>query len=187
MMIKIKMTFFWIILLTPSLQAQSYDMKITTKDNNHQSIPTASIAKMTFALDQTHALVVSQKDSTQIKAIVTNIASITFSKLTAIENSEPRSPLDNNTFILRQNYPNPFNPSTTIEYELPSQGWINIQIFNVTGQVVRNLESGYHLEGIYRIMWNGKNDYHELVVNGIYFYQVQFNNIVQTKKLVLVR
>jgi flagellar hook assembly protein FlgD len=185
--VKKKALLLWMILITAHLNAQSYDMKISIKDGSQITVATETITKMTFALDQTHALFVSQKDGSQIQSNITNISRITFSEKTRVQESELRSEINARTFILRQNYPNPFNPSTTIEYELPAPGWINIQIFNVNGQLVRNLEYRYCPGGVHRIVWNGENDYRELVANGIYFYQVQFNNIVQMKKLLLVR
>ncbi len=176
---KMIVVFLCTILIPNYLHAQSHTMKINQKDGNQITVATEAIRKMTFALDQTPAVVVLQKDSSQLKA--------TFSELTVIENPELRSPMNNQTFILRQNYPNPFNPSTTIEYELPAPGWIKIQIFNVNGKLVRNLESRYCPGGVHRIVWNGENDNQELVTNGIYFYKVQFNETAQIKKLLLVR
>lgn len=184
---KIIINFFWMILITSLLQAQSFDMKISAKDGNHVTVATETVRKMTFALDQTHTLLVSQKDGSQIRSNITNISQITFSEKTRVHESELRSEIKTRTFILRQNYPNPFKPSTTIEYELPAPGWIKIKIFNVNGKLVRNLESRYYPGGVHRIVWNGENDNRALVANGIYFYQVQFNDIVQMKKLLLVR
>lgn len=177
----------WVLLITSHLNAQSYEMKIYEKDGNQITISTETVNKLTFTLDQTHALLVSQKNGSQIKSIITGINKITFNELTHIEENNQHLKMDIKTFVLHQNYPNPFNPSTTIEYELPAPGWIKIQIFNVNGKLVRNLESRYSPGGVHRIVWNGENDNWVLVANGIYFYQVQFNDIVQMKKLLLIR
>ena len=184
---KVTPIFLAIILITSHLHAQGYNMKILQKDGNHITVATETIKKMNFASDRTHALIISQRDGSQIESIITGIDKITFSDVTPVEATKQLSDIENWTFILRQNYPNPFNPSTTIEYELPAPGWIKIQIFNVNGKLVRNLESRYYPGGVHRIVWNGENDNRALVANGIYFYQVQFNNIVQMKKLLLVR
>lgn len=183
---KKKVLFLWMILITSHLNAQSYEMKICEKDGNQITVATETVNKLTFTLDQTHALLVSQKNGSQIKSIITGINKITFNELTHIEENNEHLKMNIKTFVLHQNYPNPFNPSTTIEYELPTPGWIHIQIFNVKGQLIRNLESRYCHSGVHRIVWNGENDNQQLVTTGLYFYKVKFNDSFQMKKLLFV-
>ncbi|NIR95800.1 MAG: T9SS type A sorting domain-containing protein, partial [Gammaproteobacteria bacterium] len=59
-------------------------------------------------------------------------------------------------FTLSQNYPNPFNPTTTIEYQLPEAGIVQLKIYNVLGQVMRALVSEQQSAGSYSIQWDGK-------------------------------
>jgi hypothetical protein len=176
----------WVLLITSHLNAQSYDMKICEKDGNQIIVATETITKMTFALDQTHALLVSQKDGLQIKSIITGIDKITFNELTPIEATEQQLKMNIKTFVLHQSYPNPFNRSTIIKYELPTPGWVHIQIFNVKGQLIRNLESRYWHSGVHSIVWNGENDNLQPVTTGPYFYKVKFNDSFQMKKLLIV-
>ncbi len=91
------------------------------------------------------------------------------------------------TFAMFQNYPNPFNPSTTIEYELPAAGDVEIRIFNVNGQLVRSFAQQHHSGGVYTAVWDGMNASGSVVASGLYFYQVKFENSVLTKKMLLLR
>jgi len=85
-------------------------------------------------------------------------------------------------FKLNQNYPNPFNPITTIEYEMPKNGNVNVSIYNVKGELVEKLIDGYNTTGKYSIQWNPKN-----ISSGQYFYQISVDGFVQTKKMVLLK
>lgn len=73
---------------------------------------------------------------------------------------------------LSQNYPNPFNRQTTINIALAARSEIQLDIFNINGQLVRCYELGVKPPGEYRIVWDGGNDSGELVAGGIYFYRL---------------
>ena len=84
------------------------------------------------------------------------------------------------SFQLQQNYPNPFNPVTTIAYSLPISGNMALKIFNVLGQEIETLTSGWQKQGNYQIIWETGN-----LPSGIYFCQLRLNDFSRTKKLVL--
>jgi len=90
-------------------------------------------------------------------------------------------------FQLFQNYPNPFNPSTTIEYQISLHGNVNISIYNSLGQLVRVLYSGDSAPGTHSILWDSKNDRGVSVTSGIYFYQIKIDELIRTKKALLIR
>jgi hypothetical protein len=90
-------------------------------------------------------------------------------------------------FYLFQNYPNPFNPSTTIRYNLPVRAEVKISIHNLLGQQVREFNEGWRLAGDYRIVWDGTGDNGNSVATGVYFYQLQAGDIVEAKKMVLLK
>jgi uncharacterized protein (TIGR02145 family) len=90
-------------------------------------------------------------------------------------------------FRLTQNYPNPFNPVTTIEYNLPKRTQVTIEIFNVLGQKVRTLVNETRSAGSYRIEWNGNDDSGNPVSTGVYLYRFQAGDVVQTKKMLLIK
>ncbi|MBU1063816.1 T9SS type A sorting domain-containing protein, partial [bacterium] len=68
------------------------------------------------------------------------------------------------SFSLVQNYPNPFNASTMIEYNLTEKGVVQINILNITGQLIRTLYSGEQPAGEYRLRWDATDQ-----GSGIYF------------------
>jgi hypothetical protein len=91
-------------------------------------------------------------------------------------------------FAVDQNYPNPFNPSTTLQYSLPINSHVRLQIYDVLGQVVADLADGDQTAGWYRIRWNAD------VPTGIYFYRIDAVSVtdpndrfVQVKKMQLLK
>ncbi|NOZ61070.1 MAG: T9SS type A sorting domain-containing protein [Calditrichaeota bacterium] len=98
-------------------------------------------------------------------------------------NSEPLP----KKYSLHQNSPNPFNPGTKIEYELPQRSSVTLTIFNEIGEKVRTLVEKQQLAGKYEILWDGRNDYGQRVATGTYFYQLNVQGNVQTKKMILLK
>ena len=96
-------------------------------------------------------------------------------------------------FSLDQNYPNPFNPSTIIEYALPVQARVSVQIFNILGQEVITLVNNVDLEAGYQsVKWNGVNNAGSKVSTGIYIYRMEAKgvngkNFINTKKMMLLK
>jgi len=88
---------------------------------------------------------------------------------------------------LEQNYPNPFNPSTTIRYILAGPENISIKIYNVSGQVIKEITRDQNQAGEYEVVWDGKNDFGNRVSSGTYFYQIKAGNYVEAKKMILIK
>ena len=72
-------------------------------------------------------------------------------------------------YALLQNYPNPFNGSTTVQYELPRDGQISLEIYNINGRLVTTLYQDYQTAGRHTVNWSGYNRYGESVSSGVYF------------------
>jgi len=85
-------------------------------------------------------------------------------------------------FELSQNYPNPFNPSTTIQFSIPTEGFVALNVFNSLGEKVSTLVSESLNAGTYKYDWNAS-----VLPSGIYFYSLTADNFKQTKKLVLMK
>jgi hypothetical protein len=92
------------------------------------------------------------------------------------------------TFTLEQNYPNPFNPRTTIEFSLPRQESVTLEIHDLSGRVVKHLVSGEQRgAGTHRVEWNGTDDLGRPVSSGIYFSRIQAGAFVATAKMSLMK
>ncbi len=89
-------------------------------------------------------------------------------------------------FSLYQNYPNPFNPSTTIPFSLNEAGFVNLSIYNITGQKVRTLVDMYHSNGSHTVTWNGFDDRGKSVAAGIYIYQLKCGDTIESRKMLLI-
>jgi molybdopterin-binding protein len=91
------------------------------------------------------------------------------------------------TYMLSQNSPNPFNPTTKISFALPATGNVRLSVFNVLGQQVKELVNGAMDAGVHEVIWDGKDNNGTTVASGIYFYKINANNFVDTKKMVLLK
>lgn len=90
-------------------------------------------------------------------------------------------------FLLLQNYPNPFNLTTQIGYALPRESEVQIRIYDVLGRQVKVFELGRQSAGFKIVAWDGKNDRGEEVSSGIYFYSVKAGEVVQIRKMTLLK
>jgi len=90
-------------------------------------------------------------------------------------------------FAIHQNYPNPFNPVTTLRYDLPENGHVNITIYDMLGREVKTLINQTQDAGYRSVIWNATNDYGKPVSAGIYLYQIQVGEYISTKKMVLLK
>jgi hypothetical protein len=79
-------------------------------------------------------------------------------------------------------YPNPFSHSARIRYVLPYAGDVRITILSLDGKIVASLQNGYQPEGEHSVNWHPGNQ-----PDGIYFYQIRFNDKIHTGKLILNR
>ena len=90
-------------------------------------------------------------------------------------------------YALHQNYPNPFNPITTIRYDLPEAGYVNVVIYDMMGHQIKQLISGTEDAGHKSVVWDSTNDYGKPVSAGVYMYRIQTGEYIQTKKMVLLK
>ncbi|UCF05611.1 MAG: T9SS type A sorting domain-containing protein [bacterium] len=89
--------------------------------------------------------------------------------------------------VLHQNFPNPFNPTTTIRFELPGTGRVNVSIFAVDGRRVATLFDGKLPAGPHSLVWDGRDVLGRRTASGIYFYRVTAGLAGETRKMVLLR
>ena len=94
--------------------------------------------------------------------------------------------------LLLANYPNPFNPETWIPYELATDTDVRITIYNTQGVVIRSLQLGHQSAGYYTgrdraAYWDGRNALGEQVASGLYFYQLETDEMSLMRKMVILK
>jgi hypothetical protein len=109
--------------------------------------------------------------------------------VTPVEDSDSDSPKPGVPvrYALYANYPNPFNPHTIIQYDLPENTKVTLEIYNVLGQKVRTLVDAHQAAGSQAITWNGQNDSGQMVDSGIYFYRIKTLKFQQSRKMAIIR
>ena len=94
-------------------------------------------------------------------------------------------------FALEQNYPNPFNPSTEINFSLPLSSDVQLLIYDLHGQLIKEVASGSMPPGNHTISWNGSNSAGNRVSSGIYFYYLKASSgsstYSKTRKMLLLK
>lgn len=86
-------------------------------------------------------------------------------------------------FQIFQNYPNPFNLSTNICYQLSTSSAIQLDIYNIEGQLIKSLVNGYRSMGTHNVVWDGTNDDGSLVSSGVYIYKLIVNSNIRNYEL----
>jgi hypothetical protein len=102
-----------------------------------------------------------------------------FEEVMSIEEDEKVVPSEHN---LSQNYPNPFNPTTIIKYSIPQESLVSLKIYNLIGEEVATLVGETQTIGNYKIEFNAT-----ALPSGVYFYKLQADSFVETKKMVLMK
>ncbi|MEO8210570.1 MAG: T9SS type A sorting domain-containing protein [bacterium] len=85
-------------------------------------------------------------------------------------------------YTLEQNFPNPFNPNTIIQYQLPASDFVSLKIFNILGKEVAVLVNEKQNAGTYSVEFDGSN-----LSSGVYFYRLQTEGFVETKRMALIK
>ena len=94
--------------------------------------------------------------------------------------------------VLLANYPNPFNPETWIPYYLAKDTEVSVEIYDVTGNLIRQLDIGHQKAGDYTsrnlaAYWDGRCETGEHVVSGVYFYTLTTDDYIATRKMVILK
>ena len=85
------------------------------------------------------------------------------------------------------NYPNPFNPETVIEYSIPTDADVVIEVYNIVGQKIDILVNERKKSGKHSVLWKGKDNNGKSVASGVYFYKIKADNHQETKRMLLVK
>ncbi|PJC40818.1 MAG: hypothetical protein CO042_01790, partial [Parcubacteria group bacterium CG_4_9_14_0_2_um_filter_41_8] len=92
------------------------------------------------------------------------------------------APILPNQFALAPNFPNPFNASTTIQYDVPTDGHVTLEIYDALGQHVATLADENHLAGQYQVVWPADG-----AASGLYFVRMRAANFSQVRRMTLLK
>jgi len=87
-----------------------------------------------------------------------------------------------NKYELYQNYPNPFNPTTIIKFAVPKNDFVRLKVYDILGKEVAVLLNGELEAGFYEFTFDASR-----LSSGMYFYKVETNNFVDTKKMLFIK
>jgi hypothetical protein len=90
-------------------------------------------------------------------------------------------------FALGQNFPNPFNPSTTINFALPQQVQVKLEVYDILGNLVKTMVNQEMGAGTYNVVWNGVDRNGVKVASGMYLYRLQAGSFSTVKKMLMVK
>jgi hypothetical protein len=92
------------------------------------------------------------------------------------------------SFELEQNYPNPFNPTTTIPFALSQAAHVNLTVFNVLGQEVKQLiDEDMEANSRHEIVWDATDNTGQRVSTGIYLYRLRIGDETKSRKMLLLK
>jgi hypothetical protein len=87
-----------------------------------------------------------------------------------------------NESILSQNYPNPFNPSTTINFQIPKEGYVTLKVYDILGREVATLVNENKTAGYYNVTFDASK-----LSSGVYIYKITANSFIQLKKMLMIK
>ncbi len=90
-------------------------------------------------------------------------------------------------FAVTGNFPNPFNPETSIQFTLPGDGMVNLAVYNIMGQKVRELVADRMQAGTHSVIWDGKDDSGAVVSSGIYLSRLVSGKHVAANRMLLLK
>lgn len=101
-------------------------------------------------------------------------------KIVGIDQHENENlPID---YTLRQNYPNPFNPETTIVFSVPQAQIVKLAVYNISGQLVKELLNGWTSAGSHKLTWNAVD-----FASGLYFYRIEASDYTAVRKCIILK
>ena len=85
-------------------------------------------------------------------------------------------------YKLEQNYPNPFNPTTNLKFKIKNENFVKLSVFDASGKEVAVLVNSKLNAGEYEYTFDGAK-----LSSGVYFYTLQTDGFIETKKMMLVK
>lgn len=141
---------------------------------------------LSFALIECEGISNAEKAILEVREYFDKNISPLLKKQVPFENQTEPDGLDPN-YQLFQNYPNPFNASTVINYVLPEDSFVQLNIYNIRGELITQLENKFKKAGSYKVIWDGITKNGTPVKSGIFYYQIKTNSFTQAKKLIFLK
>jgi hypothetical protein len=121
----------------------------------------------------------------QARALVVKVMT-EFGEVAAVAGRPVASPVTN-SFQLSPARPNPFKQWTTINYQIPALGMVELAVYNIAGQKVRMLVSGMQPAGSHTVRWDGRDRSGKPVTTGVYVYKLISSDASFVRKMLLMR
>jgi len=93
----------------------------------------------------------------------------------------------NKKLVAFQHFPNPFNEKVTVQFQLSQSAHVNLEIYNVLGQKIKELANSTLNQGEHQYSWYGKNHNGQNMPTGVYFYKLSLKDEEKIQKILLVR
>lgn len=163
-----------------------YDFLLVKLDQNGDTVWTSSFNGPASGNDEPSILTLANDGSVFVAGYSTGTG--TMGDMYLIKYSESSTGFQDKTpamprvYALSQNYPNPFNPTTTIRYTLPIAGNVQLNVYNVLGQVVSTLVNTHQEPGSHSVTFDASQ-----FSSGIYFYGLRAGAYAEMKRMILVK
>ncbi|MBV6418960.1 MAG: hypothetical protein DAHOPDDO_00170 [Ignavibacteriaceae bacterium] len=156
------------------LTKQSTSLNFSKDEATIEMLETKAEAEATFTFDINRNAQINRRDT--IEFMITGSDGIMMTKQFIFSYTGPKE------FKLEQNFPNPFNPTTTIQYQLPTDAKVTLKIYDILGSEVATLINEEQEAGFKEIKFNAIN-----IASGMYVYRLQSGDYVSVKKMLIVK
>ncbi|NLA22282.1 MAG: T9SS type A sorting domain-containing protein [Candidatus Marinimicrobia bacterium] len=162
-----------------STDAISWSDSVRINPNENTATGLSDIGFDVWIIDETTMAVAWIDTTTGYDEIWYRTLTIPTPPLVSIEKDGINTP---QKAILVQNYPNPFNPVTKFSYQLPSESFVELSIFDINGRLVDKIVNQFQPAGYYSVQWNAGN-----YSTGVYLYKFRADNFQQVGKCLLLK
>lgn len=179
--LEIPITFDWM----EADRASAYIIQISDSEGFETTVLSEETEFTEFTLDQENILSPSETYYWRVQSVRGDLSS-DWSDVWTFETAASTSISDlvdlPEVLTLNQNYPNPFNPTTQIQYGLPANSEVRLEVFNMLGQRVATLVNGRQSAGWHEVRFEASN-----LSSGIYIYRLTAGEFIQTRQMMLVK
>ena len=156
------------------LMKKSDVLKFESREIELEGIKSSTAQDVTFIFDINREAEVNQQDT--LEFLISDLNGETWYKSIILFYIPPT------TYRLEQNYPNPFNPVTFIQYQIPVESFVKIQLYDLLGREVKTLTNKDQPAGYHEVKLNASE-----LASGIYIYRITTGPFTSAKKLMVMK